>query len=182
MLSFITRLLFVAAGTSPNAEAVALLPQKSSEGRTDRTHLVLFGTAAGALTGVRFAPRGRVVVFPREAVQGADKLRVEIVGLPANTCFTIFLSELNGFPFGSLQYVAKACTNQAGRGVVEATVVAPWTSLSSVQRRISHLFTVRRNKPIINLFVRPIFCISDFHRFRNYRTRLWTMLFAEGLS
>ncbi len=103
--------------------AVASLPQGSSEERPIERDLVLFGPAAGGLTGAGFAPRGRVIVFPREDVQGADKLRVEIAGLPANTCFTIFLSELNGFPFGSLQYIAEACTNDEGRGVVNANLI-----------------------------------------------------------
>ncbi len=103
--------------------AIASLADELSEKRPVERDLVLFGPAAGGLTGAGFAPRGRVIVFPREDVQGADKLRVEIEGLPANTCFTIFLSELNGFPFGSLQYVAEACTDHAGRQVVNAKLI-----------------------------------------------------------
>ncbi len=116
MLSFIATLMFVTAVTSANAQSNSLFKGVERD-------LVLFGPAAGGLTGAGFAPRGRVIVFPLEDVQGADKLRVEIEGLPANTCFTIFLSELNDFPFGSLEYVADACTNHAGRGVVNTKLI-----------------------------------------------------------
>ena len=85
--------------------------------------LALFGPAAATLTNVGFQPKGKVTLFPREEVQGTDQLRVEVEGLPANTAFTIFLSELNTVPFGSLQYIAEVSTDNAGRGSVVARLV-----------------------------------------------------------
>lgn len=85
--------------------------------------LALFGPAADALTAAGFNPKGKITVFPREEAQGADKIRVEVEGLPVNTRFTVFLAELNTFPFGSLEYIAEVSTNSAGRGSVTAKLV-----------------------------------------------------------
>jgi hypothetical protein len=85
--------------------------------------LLLFGPAAPALTAAGFKPKGKITLFPREEIQGLDQIRVEVEGLPGNTGFTIFLSELNTVPFGSLQYIAEVSTDSAGRGSVTARLV-----------------------------------------------------------
>jgi hypothetical protein len=87
-------------------------------------NLELFGPAAGGLTAAGFKPKGKITLFQREDLQGVDQIRVEVEGLPGNTSFTVFLSELNTVPFGSLQYVAEVTTDSAGRGSVIARLVA----------------------------------------------------------
>jgi len=85
--------------------------------------LALFGPAAAGLQAAGLQPRGHVTVLPREDVDGTDRLRVDVEGLPPRTCFTVFLTESGAFPFGSTEYVAELCTNQAGRGSVTANLV-----------------------------------------------------------
>ena len=85
--------------------------------------LNLFGPATEGLQAVGFKPRGKVTVLARQDVQGTDRLRVEVEGLPENVCFTVFLAEQNDFPFGSLQYVAEVCTDHSGKGSVTANLV-----------------------------------------------------------
>ena len=85
--------------------------------------LQVFGPAAAKLQAAGLEPRGTVTVLPHDDAQGSDRLRVAVEGLPGNTCFTVFLTESADFPFGSMEFVADVCTNQAGRGSVVADLV-----------------------------------------------------------
>jgi len=99
----------VAATTAPGRPAVA-------------RDLELFGPAAGGLQAHGFQPRGKVTVLAGNEVRGSDRLRIDVEGLPSDVCFTVFLSELNDFPFGSLQLVTDVCTNEDGRGSAIASL------------------------------------------------------------
>lgn len=86
--------------------------------------LVLFGPAAAGLIAAGFNPQGKATAIPLEEEIGVDKAQLKIEGLPANTCFTVFLTENNAPPFGSVQYIAEVCTNEEGKGKVKvATIV-----------------------------------------------------------
>jgi hypothetical protein len=116
-------LVIITCYSSLSFAATAAKPVMYQAERPIERELALFGPAAATLTAVGFQPKGKVTVFPREEVQGIDQIRVEVEGLPANTAFTIFLSELNTVPFGSLQYIAEVSTDNAGRGSVTARLV-----------------------------------------------------------
>ena len=58
----------------------------------------------------------RVTVFPREDNRGVDTLDLKAEGLPPNTTFAVFLTELPVAPFGAVQYIGDFTTNAAGRG------------------------------------------------------------------
>jgi hypothetical protein len=58
----------------------------------------------------------RVTVFPKEERRGVDTLDLKAKGLPPNTSFTVFLTELPDFPFGATQYIGELTTNADGRG------------------------------------------------------------------
>jgi len=95
----------------------------TTDRRAIERDLELFGPATAGLQAAGFEPSGTVTVLAQEEVQGSDRLRVEVEGLPGDACFTVFLAESGDFPFGSLQYVAELCTNQAGRGSVTTNLV-----------------------------------------------------------
>jgi hypothetical protein len=64
-----------------------------------------------------------VTVLPKEEVRGVDTLDVKAKGLPPNTSFTVFLTELAEFPFGASEYIAELTTTAAGRGSVRVDAV-----------------------------------------------------------
>jgi hypothetical protein len=67
---------------------------------------------------------GTVTVLPKEESRGVDTLDLKAEGLPRNTTFTVFLTELPGAPFGAAEYIGEFTTNAAGRGSVrvDATI------------------------------------------------------------
>jgi hypothetical protein len=65
----------------------------------------------------------RVTVLPKEEVRGVDTLDLKAEGLPPNTSFTLFLTELAEVPFGGSEYIAEFTTNAAGRGSVRVDAV-----------------------------------------------------------
>jgi hypothetical protein len=48
----------------------------------------------------------KVTVLPKEEDRGVDTLDLKAEGLPPNTSFTVFLTELAEFPFGASEYIA----------------------------------------------------------------------------
>jgi hypothetical protein len=64
-----------------------------------------------------------ITVLPKEEVRGVDTLDVKAEGLPPNTSFTVFLTELAEFPFGASEYIAEFTTNAAGKGSVRVDAV-----------------------------------------------------------
>ena len=64
-----------------------------------------------------------VTVLPREEERGVDTLEMRAKGLPPNTSFTVFLTELAEIPFGASEYIAELTTNAAGRGSVRVNTV-----------------------------------------------------------
>jgi len=91
--------------------------------RTVVRDLELFGPAAAKLQAAGLEPHGSVTVLAQDEAQGSDRLRIDVAGLPADECFTVFLTESADFPFGSMEFVADVCTNHAGRGSVTASLV-----------------------------------------------------------
>ena len=65
----------------------------------------------------------RVTVFPREDVRGVDTLHLRAWGLPPNTSFAVFLTEMPVPPFGAVQYIGDFTTNAAGRGHVRVDAI-----------------------------------------------------------
>ena len=62
-------------------------------------------------------------LLPTEEDRGVDTLELKAKGLPPNTSFTVFLTELAEFPFGASEYIAEFTTNAAGRGSVRVNAV-----------------------------------------------------------
>jgi len=81
-----------------------------------------FGLAATSTTCFSNAS-ATVTVFPKEETRGVDTLDLKAEGLPPNTSFTVFLTELAAFPFGGSEYIAEFTTNAAGRGSVRVDAV-----------------------------------------------------------
>src|SRR5262249_26330625 len=65
----------------------------------------------------------KVLVFPREDVQGVDTFALKASGLPPNTGFAVFLTELPGPPFGAVEYIGDFTTNAAGRGSLRVDAI-----------------------------------------------------------
>src|SRR5215471_6049339 len=57
-----------------------------------------------------------VSVLPRGESQGVDTLDLKAEGLPPQTEFAVFLTELADSPIGAAQYIGDFTTNAAGRG------------------------------------------------------------------
>jgi hypothetical protein len=64
-----------------------------------------------------------VTVFSREEVRGVDTLDLKAEGLPANTTFAVFLTELPVAPFGAVEYIGDFTTNAAGRGSLRVDAI-----------------------------------------------------------
>jgi hypothetical protein len=75
---------------------------------------------AGAVATCMPDATARVVVIPSEDILGVDALLLRAQGLPPDTEFTVFLTELPGPPFGAVQYIGDFTTNAAGRGSLRA--------------------------------------------------------------
>ena len=64
-----------------------------------------------------------VTVFLKEAITGTDTLELNASGLPPNTTFVVFLTELPEPPFGAVQYIGDYTTNAAGIGHVRINTI-----------------------------------------------------------
>jgi len=64
-----------------------------------------------------------VTVLPAEEDRGVDTMELKAEGLPPNTSFTVFLTELAEIPFGASEYLAEFTTNAKGRGSVRVNAV-----------------------------------------------------------
>jgi len=70
--------------------------------------------------------RGQVTVFHKEESLGVDTLHLSASGLPANTEFTVFLTEFDAFtspPFGASVYIGDFKTNAAGKGSLKVDTI-----------------------------------------------------------
>jgi hypothetical protein len=64
-----------------------------------------------------------VKVFPKEDIRGVDTLDLKAEGLPANTTFAVFLTQLPVAPFGAVEYIGDFTTNAAGRGSLRVDAI-----------------------------------------------------------
>jgi hypothetical protein len=89
--------------------------------------------------------KARVTVLPKEDVRGVDTLDLKAEGLPANTTFTVFLTELPTAPFGAAEYVGDFTTNAAGRGslrvdtIVEEAFSTTLVGSDRVRKELNHV-------------------------------------------
>jgi hypothetical protein len=106
-----------------------------------------FGLAppAGAVANCLPDASARVTLFAREDVRGVDTLDLKAEGLPPDTGFAVFLTELPGPPFGAVEYVGAFTTNAAGRGAlrVDAVVEEAFSSTlvggTRVRKELNHV-------------------------------------------
>ena len=85
----------------------------------------------------------KVTVFPREENHGVDTLELRAHGLPPNTTFAVFLTELPVPPFGAVQYIADFTTNAAGRGHVRVDAIIneafAFNNITGVRTDLNHI-------------------------------------------
>jgi hypothetical protein len=70
--------------------------------------------------------RGQVTVLHKEEKRGVDTLLLHASGLPANTEFTVFLTEADAFatpPFGASVYIGDFTTNDRGKGSLKVETI-----------------------------------------------------------
>jgi hypothetical protein len=70
--------------------------------------------------------RGTVTVFHSEEKRGVDTLLLRASGLPADTEFTVFLTEFDAFatpPFGASVYIGDFTTNAHGKGSLKVDTI-----------------------------------------------------------
>lgn len=86
-----------------------------------------------------------VTVSPNEETEGVDTLKLQAQGLPSNTTFAVFLTEMPIPPFGAVQYIADFTTNGAGSGAVtvNAIIVDAFSSTlvdsTRVRKELNHV-------------------------------------------
>jgi hypothetical protein len=78
---------------------------------------------AGAVANCLPNAVARVLVFPKEQRLGVDSLDLKAEGLPANTTFNVFLTQLPGAPFGAVEYIGNFDTNSDGRGSLRVDTI-----------------------------------------------------------
>ena len=85
----------------------------------------------------------KVTVFPKEDTRGVDTLELRAHGLPPNTTFAVFLTELPVPPFGAVQYIADFTTNAAGRGHVRVDAIIneafAFNNITGVRTDLNHI-------------------------------------------
>ena len=85
----------------------------------------------------------KVTVFPKEEERGVDTLDLKAEGLPPNTSFTVFLTELAEIPFGASEYIAEFTTNAAGKGSVRVDAVIQeafaFDGITRVRKELNHV-------------------------------------------
>src|SRR5262249_62217052 len=84
----------------------------------------------------------KVTVFPKEETRGVDTLELRAHGLPPNTTFAVFLTELPVPPFGAVQYIADFTTNASGRANVHIEPIIndafPFHDIPGVRPELNH--------------------------------------------
>jgi len=78
--------------------------------------------------------RGEVTVLHKEEKRGVDILLLHASGLPANTEFTVFLTEADAFatpPFGASVYIGDFTTNDHGKGSLKVETIVGEAFVSS---------------------------------------------------
>ena len=90
--------------------------------------------------------KATVIVHLTEAKKGVDSLELHARGLPPNTTFAVFLTELPVPPFGAVQYIADFTTNKQGKGAVQVKAIieeafssAVDTTLGRVRKELDHM-------------------------------------------
>ena len=85
----------------------------------------------------------RVTVFSKEDNRGVDTLDLKAEGLPPNTTFAVFLTELPVAPFGAVQYIGDFTTNAAGRGSVRVDAIIEeafaFNNITGVRKDLNHI-------------------------------------------
>jgi hypothetical protein len=67
--------------------------------------------------------KATVTVAPLADIRGTDALRLKVSGLPPNTDFVLFLTELPVPPFGAVQYIGDYTTDKEGKGSVKVNAI-----------------------------------------------------------
>ena len=102
--------------------ALTVLAGVGSARAIDITTFDLVTTNSGCLPDAR----GQVTVLHREEKRGVDTLLLRASGLPANTEFTVFLTEFDAFttpPFGASVYIGDFTTNGHGKGSLRVDTI-----------------------------------------------------------
>lgn len=67
--------------------------------------------------------KATVTVIPSADIRGTDTMRLKASGLPPNTGFVLFLTELPVPPFGAVQYMADYTTDDEGEASVKVNAI-----------------------------------------------------------
>jgi hypothetical protein len=85
----------------------------------------------------------KVTVFPREEITGVDTLILHAHGLPPNTAFAVFLTEMPVPPFGAVQYIGDFTTDADGRGSVHVDAIIEeafaFNNITGVRTDLNHI-------------------------------------------
>src|SRR5438034_8606763 len=80
-----------------------------------------------------------VIVHLTEAKKGVDSLVLHARGLPPNTTFAVFLTELPVPPFGAVQYIADFTTNKYGKGSAQVKAIIEEAFSSAVDATVGRV-------------------------------------------
>lgn len=101
--------------------------------------------ASDAIAACLPSAAARVTVFPREEIRGVDTLDLKTEGLPPDTTFAVFLTEMPVPPFGAVQYIGDFATNAGGRGsvrvdaIIEEAFSSTLVDTTRVRKELNHV-------------------------------------------
>lgn len=105
--------LGLAVATSASAPAAtSTLPEAAQGASSSKTFSMVRSTAAEGANCLPYA-KATVKITP---IEGAERMEVDVSGLPANTEFDFFVIQVPDAPFGMSWYQGDIQTNDRGRG------------------------------------------------------------------
>lgn len=107
---------FLAIAIAAVTALTGMAPQASAAAGDSITFNMV--KSAGAATCLKTSARGQVTISDLGAVQN---MHVQVLGLPANTDFTLFVINTPAAPFTPAWYQGDIKTNASGKGVLDVT-------------------------------------------------------------
>ncbi len=105
--------LGLALATSASAPAATTTSSEAAQGASSSKTFSMVRSSAAEVTGCLPQAKANVKITP---IEGAERMEVEVSGLPANTEFDFFVIQVPDAPFGMSWYQGDIQTNDRGRG------------------------------------------------------------------
>jgi hypothetical protein len=119
--------------------------QAQNQGQNPETLTFNLVPASDAIAPCLQDASATITVRLAEEIHGVDILQLGAQGLPPNTTFAVFLTELPVDPFGAVQYIGDFTTNEAGIGhvqvdaIIEEAFSSQLVNGTRIRKELNHL-------------------------------------------